>query len=100
MINDAGTNQETFGEYINSIVPAEVKEREEKIWRVISHTLDSGALGALGNIDGELFVNVLPLIRGKAKLSVSTMLAVSGSGFLLGAIHGFLEAIQEEFGWP
>ena len=89
--------EESLGDYVNRRIPEKVKERENKIWRVINHAIDSGAEGALGNADIGLFSGLFTAVAGKGFPPVGGFVISIGVGFVYGATKGVLEVLQEEY---
>ena len=51
----------------------------------------------MDSIDQTLPLDILPCFFGKGELTLTAILIAAGGGFFFGLVHGFWDAIQEEY---
>ena len=92
-------HEEKLSDFVDSLTPPKATEEVQKIGRVINKTLDGGAEGAIENLDATLFFGAFSVVINKTWIGRIIIFGEMCRGFIFGAVHGFWDAMQEEYGW-
>ena len=89
-----------LAEYIARTTPPTIRENNEKAFRVMQYTIDSAGMGMLDGIDQTIFFGIFAALAGSPALGVGAVLTAGALGFIHGGVRGFVDAMQQEYGWP